>query len=117
MNTPSTRKQRLLDYYQRLENGQGSLAAYHAIESDLADLTHLEVFELFNERLKTQEPKQILVYVDRVMHVVTTVLKPKAVDLPKDSILDVLQQENEALKVRLQAIQAKLQRLPIIPTD
>lgn len=117
MNTPSTRQQRLLDYFQRLENGQGSLAAYQAIESDLASLTFLDVFELFNERLKTQEPKQILEYVDRVMHVVTTVLKPKAVELPKDSILDILQQENEALKGRLKAIQDKLQRLPIVPTD
>ena len=117
MNTPLTRQQRLLAYIQRLEDGQGSLEAYQAIESDLASLTHLEVFELFNQRLMTQQPKTILGYVDRVMHVVTTVLKAKAVELPKASILDYLSQENSAMKAKLSAIQTKLQRLPIVPFD
>lgn len=117
MTTPSTRHERLLAYFQLLEDEKGNLAAYKAIEPDLADLTHLELFELFNQRLQTQQTRTILTVVDRIMHVVTPVLKHKAVDLPKDTILDYLKQENDALKHRLSAIQTKLQRFPILPAD
>ena len=78
---------------------------------------HLELFELFAVKLESQQPRLILPYVDRVMHVVTPFLKPQAVDLPKDSILELFVKENNALKHRLQAIQTKLQRLPIVPSE
>jgi hypothetical protein len=51
------------------------------------------------------------------MHVVTPFLKPQCVEMPKGSILGLLMDENNALKQRLQAIQDKLQRLPIVPSD
>jgi DUF438 domain-containing protein len=117
MNPSLTRQERLLAYFQLLENGQGSLDAFRTIESELNTLTHLELFELFNLKLKSQQPREILPYVDRVMHVVTPFLKPQAVDLPNDSILALLVKENDAFKLKLQAIQTKLQRFPIVPSE
>jgi uncharacterized protein len=117
MNALSPHQARLLAYFKRLEDGHGNLDAFRAVESDLAALTHLELFELFNVRLQTQQPREILPYVDRIMHAVTPFLKLKSVELPNDSILDVLMKENDALKHRLQAIQNKLQGLPIVPRD
>ena len=95
----------LYDYILKIRNNEGSIELFHTHEAQVKALSADELFDLFNRLLEIEAPKDILPYLDKLMHIFSTGLLDKQRDLPKDSILDYLHRENEAMKLKLNAIQ------------
>jgi len=100
---------RLLDYIKAIEDNQSTLATYKLYESDILSVNHEELFILFDALLKEgHQPKDILRYLDKLVHVFSQSLALKKVNLLEDSFLDHLSQENRALELRLNHIKSVL---------
>jgi len=95
----------LYDYILHIKNGEGSIELFKAHEDEVKALTTMDLFELFNRLLEIEEPKAILPYLDKLMHIFSQGLLSQQRDYPKDSILDYLHRENEAMKEKLHGIQ------------
>lgn len=95
----------LYDYILHIKNGEGSIELFKAHEAEVKALTTMDLFELFERLLEIEEPKAILPYLDKLMHIFSQGLLSRQRDLPSDGILDYLHRENEAMKVKLQGIQ------------
>jgi DUF438 domain-containing protein len=95
----------LYDYILKIKNNDGSLELFKDHEEQVKALSASELFDLFNRLLETETPKDILPYLDKLMHIFSTGLSGKQRDLPSGSILDYLHRENEAMKLKLYAIQ------------
>lgn len=95
----------LHDYLDLLENRKASLEDYKSFEPKLKQLTILDVFTLFNQRLAHQSIDKILPIIDPFIHAVDHLMKAKHLSLPKDTILDYLDQENKALALKLNHLQ------------
>jgi len=108
----------LYDYILKIRNNEGSLELFKAHEDEVKALSASELFDLFNRLLETEKPKDILPYLDKLMHIFSTGLLGKQRDLPSGSILDYLHRENEAMKLKLNAIQnlmhAQLKDIPTV---
>ena len=96
---------RLYDYILAIRDDQGSLELFKAHELDIKSLSTLDLFDLFNRVLEVDEPKEILPYLDKLIHIFAQGLAPKQRSYPEGSILSFLHQENEAMKLKLTAIQ------------
>lgn len=96
----------LFDYILQIRNDEGSIELFKAHEAQIKDLEAIELFELFNRLLVLDEPKAILPYLDKLMHIFAQGLSSKQRELPEGSILHYLNRENEAMKQKLNAIQA-----------
>ncbi len=100
---------RLLDYIKAIEDNQSTLTMYKLYESDILSVNHEELFILFDALLKEgHQPKDILRYLDKLVHVFSQSLALKKVNLLEDSFLDHLSQENRALEFRLNQIKSIL---------
>lgn len=100
---------RLLTYIKAIEDNQSTLAMYKHYESDILSINHEELFVLFDALLKEgHQPKEILRYLDKLVHVFSQSLVLKKVNLLEDSFLDHLSQENKALEQRLNHIKSIL---------
>lgn len=97
---------RLYDYILHIRNGEASIELFKAHEAQVKALTTMDLFDLFNRLLEIEEPKAILPYLDKLMHIFSQGLLSQQRELPKDSILDYLHRENEAMKEKLHAIQS-----------
>ena len=108
-------KQQQLYQFIIANQQHGSFEAFNAVKQHLDGMNVLDLFDVFNRLLETQKPEQIIEYVDRVIHVFAPTLKNKMVELPKDSILEHLNNENKAFLDKLKAIQELLKQ-PVKPT-
>jgi len=100
---------RLLDYIKAIEDNQSTLTMYKLYESDILSVNHEELFILFDALLKEgHQPKDILRYLDKLVHVFSQSLALKKVNVLEDSFLDHLSQENRALEHRLNHIKSIL---------
>lgn len=100
---------RLLTYIKAIEDNQSTLAMYKHYESDILSINHEDLFVLFDALLKEGHlPKEILRYLDKLVHVFSQSLALKKVNLLEDSFLDHLSQENKALEQRLNHIKSIL---------
>lgn len=96
----------LSSYLNLLKAHKGNLEAFKAIEPILYQLDLLDIFGLFNQRLKSGESiEDILSYVDRFIHVVDTILRSKESQLPTHGFIGHLVAENTALKAKLSDLQ------------
>ena len=96
---------RLLEYIKAIENNQSNLETYKHYETDILSVNHEELFILFDALLKEgHKPKEILVYLDKLVHVFSQSLDQKKTLLLEDSFLDHLTQENRELELRLNTI-------------
>lgn len=96
---------RLLEYIKAIEDKQSNLETYKHYESDILSVNHEELFILFDALLKEgHKPKEILVYLDKLVHVFSQSLDQKKTLLLEDSFLDHLTQENRELELRLNNI-------------
>jgi DUF438 domain-containing protein len=95
----------LFDYILQIRNDEGSIELFKAHEAQIKALEAIELFELFNRLLQLDEPKAILPYLDKLMHIFAQGLLSKQRQLPEGSILHYLHRENEAMKLKLNAIQ------------
>ncbi len=103
--TSQTTLDRLYDYILAIRDGKGSLDLFKTYEKDIESLSTMDLFDLFNRVLKIDEPKEILPYLDKLVHIFAQGLGPKQRTTPQGSILSFLHQENEAMKLKLNAIQ------------
>lgn len=110
---------RLLEYIKAIENNQSSLENYKYYESDILSVNHEELFILFDALLKEgHKPKEILVYLDKLVHVFSQSLDQKKTHLLGDSFLDHLTQENRELEFRLNNIkQILIENKGVFPKD
>ncbi len=99
------RLRRLLEYIKAIENNQSNLETYKKYEADILSVNHEDLFILFDSLLKeNHKPKEILVYLDKLIHVFAQSLELKKTLLLEDSFLDHLTQENRAFEERLNHI-------------
>jgi len=110
---------RLLEYIKAIENHQSNLETYKHYESDILSVNHEELFILFDAILKDgHKPKEILTYLDKLVHVFSQSLDQKKTHLLEDSFLDHLSQENRELEKRLNAIkQILIENKGIFPLE
>lgn len=113
------RLSRLLEYIKAIENNQSNLETYKQYESDILSVNHEELFILFDALLKEgHKPKEILVYLDKLVHVFSQSLDQKKTLLLEDSFLDHLTQENRELEHRLNTIkQILIENKGVFPKD
>lgn len=96
---------RLLEYIKAIENNQSNLETYKQYESDILSVNHEDLFILFDAILKEgHKPKEILIYLDKLVHVFSQSLETKKTLLLEDSFLDHLASENRELEKRLNQI-------------
>lgn len=110
---------RLLEYIKAIENNQSNLDTYKHYELDILSVNHEELFILFDALLKEgHKPKEILVYLDKLVHVFSQSLDQKKTLLLEDSFLDHLTQENRELEHRLNTIkQILIENKGVFPKD
>jgi uncharacterized protein len=104
-----TKLERLAAYIEAVANQDSAVKTYKEFERDILSVQADELFDLFYQRLQQNEKAEtILTYLDKLMHVFYQSLKHRMVDLPKDSFLDHLDQENQQLAKRLESIKEVL---------
>jgi uncharacterized protein len=102
---------RIAEYIDAISSGKHSMELYREYEDDILSVEAEELFTLFFDRLKQGEsPEQVLLYLDRLMHVFAQSLATKPVMIPKDSFIDHLIRENEQMANRMDAIKKILAR-------
>jgi len=95
----------LAAYIEAVAHNDATIDTYNNVKDDILQVDARELFELFYQRLQQDEKqKDVLKYLDKLMHVFYQSLKHKMVDYPKDSFLEHMHQENNELATRLEAI-------------
>lgn len=96
---------RIAEYIDEISMGNHSMELYRLYEDDILSIESDELFTLFFNRLKQGEtPEQILIYLDRLMHVFAQSLKKREVNIPEDSFIDHLKRENHQMVQRMDII-------------
>ncbi len=104
----------LASYIEAVANNDTDIATYRKFEQDILEVNADELFDLFYSRLSHENQRDVLVYLDKLMHVFYQSLKHKQVTLTKDSFLDHLHQENNQLSIKLENIKTKLKNNNLI---
>ena len=97
----------LFDYILSIRNGDGSYELFKSHETEIHQLEAIDLFILFERLLKTDQPKDILPYLDKLIHVFSQGLTEKKRIYP-EGILSFLHRENEAMILKLNHIQSLL---------
>jgi uncharacterized protein len=101
--------ERIAEYIDQIARGKHTMELYREYEEDLLSIEADELFSLFFERLNQGEtPDQILLYLDRLMHVFAQSLKAKEIVVPQDSFIDHLIKENQMMSSRMDQIKILL---------
>ena len=97
--------ERIAAYIDEISSGKHTMELYREFEKDILNIEAEELFTLFLKRCeKGETPEQVLIYLDRLMHVFAQSLEEKAVKIPEDSFIDHLICENQQMAVHLEAI-------------
>jgi DUF438 domain-containing protein len=97
--------ERIAEYIDAISSGKHSMELYREYEEDILSVEAEELFTLFFNRMKHGEsPEQVLIYLDRLMHVFAQSLAKKQVMIPKDSFIEHLIRENEQMSNRMDSI-------------
>lgn len=112
MKTDIQRVNRLSDYVRGVLEGKDGTSLYLKYRDDIEKVTPQEAFEVFfNQLQRGLKPKEILKILDKVIHVFHLSLSEYKWDKPeKDSFLDTLMRENQALISRLEDIKEIIKR-------
>lgn len=101
--------ERIAQYIEQIAQGNHTMDLYREYEEDILSVEADELFTLLNDRIVLGEtPKQILVYLDRLMHVFAQSLNHNDCPITEDSFIDHMNKENQALSQRLEKIKALL---------
>lgn len=101
--------ERVAQYIDEIAKGKHTMELYRAYEEDILSIEAEELFTLFFDRLnKNETPEQILVYLDRLMHVFAKALKIKDTSVLQDSFLDHMIKENIEMAKRMDVIKSYL---------
>lgn len=106
-----TKIENIAKYIDAIANNDLSLETYRLYEKDILQVEADDLFNLFYDRLNLDEkPQDILLYLDRLMHVFYQNLKHSELTYPLNPFLDSMHQENQALEIRLEAIKGFLKQ-------
>ena len=102
------RIQRLAEYIRRSKTESG-FPLYQEFKEDITSITPMETMELMNRRLSEgEEVKDVLVTLDKFVHVFSTALKNHIWTQPaQGSFLWTLLEENKALAKRLDTLRPR----------
>ena len=101
--------ERLSEYLHLVKENQATLEHFREYQTEIEAVTHEDLFILFKWLLDSQtEPERILTFLDKLIHVFTKALSEKRLQVPSDSFLEHLTQENDALKIRLEVVKTIL---------
>ncbi len=104
-----SRIERIADYIEQIAQGNHTMDLYREYEEDILSVEADELFLLLNDRIDQGEsPIQILVYLDRLMHVFAQSLKNFQYSITDNSFIDHMIKENQTLSDRLEKIKALL---------
>lgn len=96
---------RIAKYIDEISRGNHSMELYRLYEDDILNIESDELFTLFFNRLKQGEtPEQVLIYLDRLMHVFAQSLEKNPVTIPEDSFIAHLLLENQEMSKRMDRI-------------
>ena len=95
-------------YVRRLSAGEDGWKLYHAYKTEITSITPAETLELMNNRLlKGESVLTILDNLEKLMHVFSQSHKNYVIDkFEENSFLGTLQEENNALKQKLDAMRS-----------
>jgi uncharacterized protein len=97
--------ERIAAYIEEIAHGKHTMELYREYEQDILSVEADELFTLFLDRLKKGETSdQILLYLDRLMHVFAQSLKSKTSEIPSDSFIDHMIRENIEMTNRMNQI-------------
>lgn len=100
--------ERVARYIDQVAMGKHTMELYREFEEDILNIQPDELFDLFDDRLNEGEtPQQVLIYLDRLMHVFAQSLKTTEIS-PDDMFIDHMIQENRELTLRLEKIKELL---------
>ena len=103
------RLERLLEYVYRIAKNEANYDVYKEYEKEVLSVNASDLFTLFYEVYKSgSKPAEILVYLDKLIHLFAQSLDTKRLEMPRDSFLDHMMQENREMEKRLNAIKAIL---------
>ena len=103
------RLERLLEYVHRIAKNEANYDVYKEYEKEVLSVNASDLFTLFYEVYKSgSKPAEILVYLDKLIHLFSQSLDTKRLEMPQDSFLDHMMQENREMEKRLTAIKAIL---------
>ena len=103
------RLERLLEYVHRIAKNEANYDVYKEYEKEVLSVNASDLFTLFYEVYKSgSKPAEILVYLDKLIHLFAQSLDTKRLEMPQDSFLDHMMQENREMEKRLNAIKAIL---------
>jgi DUF438 domain-containing protein len=101
--------ERIAKYIEEISSGKHTMELYREYQEDILKIEADDLFTLFFERLNQGEtPDQILIYLDRLMHVFAQSLKTKEVSVSQDSFIDHLIKENLQMVSRMDQIKKLL---------
>jgi uncharacterized protein len=100
---------RIAKYIEEISTGKHTMELYREYEEDILSIEADDLFTLFFDRLNQGETSdQILIYLDRLMHVFAQSLKTKEISVPQDSFIDHLIKENHEMASRMDQIKKLL---------
>lgn len=101
--------ERIAAYIEEIARGKHTMELYREYEEDILGVEADELFTLFFNRLNQGEtPDQVLIYLDRLMHVFAQSLKKKDTVIPPDSFIEHMIKENFEMANRLDQIKKLL---------
>lgn len=101
--------ERIAKYIEEISSGKHTMELYREYQEDILNIEADDLFTLFFDRLNQGEtPDQILIYLDRLMHVFAQSLKTKDVSVSQDSFIDHLIKENLQMVSRMDQIKKLL---------
>lgn len=104
-----TRLERLLEYVNRIANNEANYDVYKEYEKEVLSVNASDLFTLFyHVHQNGSKPAEIIVYLDKLIHLFAQSLDTKRLKMPQDSFLDHMMQENREMEKRLNAIKAIL---------
>lgn len=103
------RLERLMEYVHRIAKNEANYDVYKEYEKEVLSVNASDLFTLFYEVHKNgSKPAEILVYLDKLIHLFSQSLDTKRLEMPKDSFLEHMMQENREMEKRLNAIKVIL---------
>lgn len=104
-----TRLERLLEYVDKIAHNEATYDVYKEYEQEVLSVSATDLFTLFYAvQQKGSKPAEILVYLDKLIHLFAQALDTKRLEIPSDSFMDHLMQENREMEKRLNTIKAIL---------
>lgn len=109
------RMNRLIDYCQGIYKGEDGKKLYIQYKEDIESVTPEEVIQIEYEQLRLgMTPKEMLTFVDKIMHVFHKPLSNYALLQDKPDFIEIMTKENHELEKRLHDFKGHMKTLKLL---